>query len=223
MAGGSDVMQAWGPSCTLPTTAAVEYRSRCDSQYHERPESLNRGVDRCGKYALYVRSASSTSRHPGVRGVGPRYETRSKGSNALLGRDGARRMSDMELHKKPLVLVAADDDMFQRSVCRVLQHAGLDTVTVTDGARTLDVAAEQHPDLILLDIDLAGCDGREVLGQLKRDARTTDIPVFMNSARDTHLERWVAFELGAADYFGKPFPVQVLAQRILSHLRPPAH
>jgi DNA-binding response OmpR family regulator len=135
----------------------------------------------------------------------------------------AQQMADIDTERKPLVLVVDDDELFQRSVCRVLQHAGLDTVTVRDGARTVDVAAAQHPDLILLDIDIAGCDGREVLGQLKRDARTTGIPVFMNSARDTHLERWLAFELGAADYFGKPFPVQVLAQRILSHLRPPAH
>src|SRR5437588_1932655 len=99
-------------------------------------------------------------------------------------------MADMDTERKPLVLVVDDDELFQRSVCRVLQHAGLDTVTVTDGTRTVDVAAAQHPDLILLGIDIAGRGGREVLGQLKRDARTTGIPVFMNSARDTHLERW---------------------------------
>src|SRR5713101_5879900 len=132
-------------------------------------------------------------------------------------------MADPEIDKKPLILVVDDDELFQRSVCCVLQHVGLETVTVTDGAHTLDVAATRHPDLILLDVDIPGCDGREVLGQLKRDERTTGIRVFMNSARDTHEERWVAFELGAADYFGKPFPVQVLAQRILSRLKPPAH
>jgi two-component system KDP operon response regulator KdpE len=143
--------------------------------------------------------------------------------NARSSSKAAHHMTGTDIDKKPLVLVVDDDELFQRSVCRVLQHAGLDTVVVSDGARTLDVAATRHPDLILLDVDVAGRDGRDVLGQLKRDARTTDIPVFMNSASDTHQERWVALQLGAADYFGKPFPVHVLAQRILSHLRPPAH
>jgi CheY-like chemotaxis protein len=78
--------------------------------------------------------------------------------------------------------------------------------TLSDGALALDwlQAAEQLPDLILLDINMPGLSGFDVLARLKRDERLRRVPVVMLTSSDLTADVARAYELGASGYISKP-------------------
>ena len=85
----------------------------------------------------------------------------------------------------------------------MLQRAGYRVALAVDGAAGWQVACEQLPRLILLDVELPSLDGFQVLARLKRGRATADIPVIMLTNRDhiSSVER--AIELGVDDYLPK--------------------
>lgn len=85
----------------------------------------------------------------------------------------------------------------------MLQRAGYTVEVVPDGAAGWRRACADHPRAILLDIDLPGLDGFQVLGRLKRDRRTAQIPVVMLTHRDNVASVQRAIDLGADDYLFK--------------------
>lgn len=87
-----------------------------------------------------------------------------------------------------------------------------------DGARTLELAHAEHPDLILLDIMLPGTSGYEVCERLKRDAYTASIPVIFVTALAEADNEARGLELGAVDYIGKPFNPCIVKARVRTHL-----
>ncbi len=98
-----------------------------------------------------------------------------------------------------------------RGICR--------TKVATDGEKGLEIAAEDSPDLILLDIVMPGMDGYEVCRRLKADPSTNEIPViFLTSKSEIDDER-MALELGAVDYITKPISSPILMARVTTHLR----
>lgn len=87
------------------------------------------------------------------------------------------------------------------------------------GARALQVAAgAPMPDLILLDIMMAGLDGYEVITRLKADPITRDIPVIFVTALSADEDEHRGLELGAADYIGKPVKPAIVLARVRTHL-----
>jgi DNA-binding response OmpR family regulator len=116
------------------------------------------------------------------------------------------------------ILIVDDDEQLQRLLCRRALAVGLSTTALFDGTRVLEVAVEQRPALILLDVGLPGIDGRDVLKALKSEPLTRHIPVFVHTGRSEHSDRIVAFTLGADDYFEKPFDIDMLMRRILRHI-----
>ncbi len=100
-----------------------------------------------------------------------------------------------------------------------LRHAGHEVLAMGNGAEGLRQAAEKEPALILLDLMLPDLGGQEVLRLLKRDERTSEIPVLLLTARGEETDRVVGFELGAEDYVVKPFSVRELLLRIEVILR----
>ncbi len=89
----------------------------------------------------------------------------------------------------------------------------------TNGEHGLRLAqSDAPPDLILLDIMMAGLDGYEVCRRLKADARSRHVPViFLTSRQDTEDER-LGFELGAVDYITKPISPPILQARVRTQL-----
>ena len=87
------------------------------------------------------------------------------------------------------------------------------------GSRALGIAAAPpHPDLILLDVMMPAMDGHEVIGRLKADAATRDIPViFVTSLGDAEDEK-TGFSLGAVDYITKPINPAVVLARVRAHI-----
>ena len=85
-------------------------------------------------------------------------------------------------------------------------------VTAASGEEAIARARDENPGLILLDIMMPGIDGWETLSRLKEDSRTKAIPVIIFTAREHSRGRQLARELGAADYFQKPFePDELIA------------
>ncbi len=75
------------------------------------------------------------------------------------------------------------------------------------------------PDLVLLDLMLPGVDGLEICRLLKREARTSSIPLVMLTAKGEETDRIVGLELGADDYIPKPFSTREVVLRIKAVLR----
>jgi len=90
--------------------------------------------------------------------------------------------------------------------------------TAKDGQEALDKTRELRPDLILLDIVLPGISGYEVLGKLKQQPETKEIPVVVITGIESPEDLEYTLELGAADYITKPFGERTVKQRVLNQM-----
>jgi diguanylate cyclase (GGDEF)-like protein len=106
-----------------------------------------------------------------------------------------------------------DDDSPNRDLLAGIFEADYEVLQAEDGANALILAADEVPDIILLDVKMPGIDGYEVCRRLKADLPTMDIPViFITSSGDVTAETR-GLELGAVDYISKPInPTAVLAR-----------
>jgi PAS domain S-box-containing protein len=102
---------------------------------------------------------------------------------------------------KNTVLVVDDDPSAQDLLSRVLQKEGFHTITASSGQQALRLAREAQPVAITLDVMMPGMDGWTVLGTLKSDPRTAEIPVIIVSIVD---DKNLGYSLGASDYLTKP-------------------
>jgi two-component system response regulator MprA len=114
------------------------------------------------------------------------------------------------------VLVVDDDDRLVSSVRRVLAYEGYRVLTATSGPEGLQLARDESPDLIILDVMLPGLDGLEIA---KRIQAGGGVPVLMLSARDRIEDKVAGLEAGADDYLVKPFAVEELLARVKARLR----
>lgn len=117
------------------------------------------------------------------------------------------------------ILVVEDEEDVQELICYNLRKNGYVADVAATGALGLAKAAVMIPDLILLDLMLPGVDGLEVCRTLKKDPKTSAIPVIMVTAKGTEADVVAGLEIGAADYITKPFSPRVLLARIRAVLR----
>lgn len=104
------------------------------------------------------------------------------------------------------VILIADDDADTREVLdMLLTKAGHEVIKVESGDMAVMQAQVLQPGLILLDINIPGLDGFEVLARLKSDHETVEIPVVVISGRDGFDDIARGLGLGAADYITKPY------------------
>jgi DNA-binding response OmpR family regulator len=116
------------------------------------------------------------------------------------------------------VLVVDDEAPIIELVRGYLEAEGMDVITAEDGPSALDAIRERSPDVVVLDVNLPGFDGFEVL----RRARTfTDAYVIMLTARAEEIDRIVGLSVGADDYLIKPFSPRELVVRVKALLRRP--
>ena len=115
------------------------------------------------------------------------------------------------------VLIVEDDGAIRRGLVDALRFAGYATAEADNGTDGLKTAVSLDCDLVLLDLVLPGCDGLEILREV-RAARPT-LPVIILTARGAETERVQGLELGADDYVAKPFSVKELLARIQAVLR----
>jgi len=114
------------------------------------------------------------------------------------------------------ILIVEDEKTLQETLAYNLEHQGYQVVTAGDGKKAIELAAEEKPDLILLDIMLPGIDGFEVCRMIRKDMT---VPILMLTARDDEIDRVVGLEVGADDYLTKPFSMRELIARVKALLR----
>jgi diguanylate cyclase (GGDEF)-like protein len=117
------------------------------------------------------------------------------------------------------ILCVDDDPNIRDLVTAALELDGYNVVLASDGAQGLQRAAQDHPQLIILDVMLPDMRGWDVLRELKSQPHTASIPVIFLSALDETEDRVTGLALGADDYVGKPFAVKELLARVRTQLR----
>ena len=114
------------------------------------------------------------------------------------------------------VLVIEDEPALSESIRYSLEREGYDVITADDGASGLDLARNEAPDLVLLDLMLPSMHGLDVLRTLRTKS---SIPVIILTAKDSEADKVTGLELGADDYVTKPFSMRELVARVGSNLR----
>jgi DNA-binding response OmpR family regulator len=114
------------------------------------------------------------------------------------------------------ILVVEDDLTLLETLEYNLAGEGYKVITAADGLTALEVAREEQPDLIVLDLMLPRLDGFEVCRILRRE---TSVPILMLTARADEVDRVVGLEVGADDYLTKPFSMRELLARVKALLR----
>ena len=112
------------------------------------------------------------------------------------------------------ILVAEDSLVVRAVVSDQLEEEGYEVVQAIDGQSALEQCALTRPDAILLDIEMPGLDGHEVLARLKADAQLSDIPVVFLTGRTSTADMVAGLRAGAHDYLKKPFEGAELIARI---------
>ena len=116
------------------------------------------------------------------------------------------------------VLIIEDEKLIIVSTQMVLEAAGFRVESAVNGEEGIQKARSIRPDLVLLDIMMPGIDGWETLTRLKRDPETSGIPVIIFTAREHSRGHQKSTEMGAADYFRKPFEPDELIELVEKHV-----
>lgn len=114
------------------------------------------------------------------------------------------------------VLVVDDEPQIRRALRTSLEAHGHEVAAVGTGAEGVLAAAEQHPDLVLLDLGLPDMDGTEVI---RRVRAFSEVPVIVLSVRESQTDKVAALDAGADDYVTKPFGMEELLARTRATLR----
>ncbi|MDO8472664.1 MAG: response regulator transcription factor [Dehalococcoidia bacterium] len=117
---------------------------------------------------------------------------------------------------KMSILVIDDDPRIMDLMEHILDLEGYRVIKAAGGIAGLAAAANQSPDLIILDIQMPDIDGYAVCSQIRE---TSQVPIIMVSARDEDQDKIKGLECGADDYVTKPFCVQELTARVKTVLR----
>ena len=116
------------------------------------------------------------------------------------------------------ILIVDDTTANLRLLAELLTRAGYRVRSAINGTLALSGAIAQPPDLILLDIMMPDLSGYEVCQHLKNNQRTRDVPVIFLSALEDAADKVKAFEVGGADYIGKPFQKAEILARVENQL-----
>jgi DNA-binding response OmpR family regulator len=132
-----------------------------------------------------------------------------------LGKSEQRQESGrMDARKGIKVLIIDDSRTVVAALSHMLRQSGYQPLGASSGERGLELAVSEQPDLIFLDIVLPGLNGFAALRRLRKDERTTRIPVIMISGNPQAAEQFYLERIGADDFMKKPFGRSEVFSRI---------
>lgn len=114
------------------------------------------------------------------------------------------------------VLVVDDELQIVKVLRAYLEKGGFQVVTAADGNAAVAVFRQNHPDFVILDLNLPGMDGLDVCRTLRRES---NVPILMLTARVEETDRLIGLELGADDYVVKPFSPREVVARVRTIFR----
>ncbi len=121
------------------------------------------------------------------------------------------------MNKKVLII---DDESFMRTLLRrtleELEEQGVEMFAAEDGKRGLELAFQEHPNLIILDLMMPGVDGYQVCRRVK--ARYKDVYIMLLTAKGSLIDRLLGMRVGADEYITKPFDPDLIIKRIAAIL-----
>ncbi|MGI4842230.1 MAG: HD-GYP domain-containing protein [Janthinobacterium lividum] len=120
-------------------------------------------------------------------------------------------------NNRPLIL-AVDDEASNLQLLRQILQDHYRLLFAKDGARALELARQELPDLVLLDVMMPGMSGYEVCASLKADPATAATPVIFVTALTDTADELEGFEAGAVDYITKPVSPPIVRARVRTHL-----
>jgi two-component system alkaline phosphatase synthesis response regulator PhoP len=122
-----------------------------------------------------------------------------------------------EERSRAKILVVEDEPNMVVGLRDNFEFEGYEVLTARDGVEGLELALEESPDLVVLDVMMPRMSGLEVCKQLR--AQRASIPIIMLTARGQEVDKVVGLELGADDYVTKPFSIRELLARVKAVLR----
>ena len=114
------------------------------------------------------------------------------------------------------VLIIEDEKELSNVLKAYLERGGYDVLVANRGDQGLALWESNHPDLVLLDLNLPGMDGIDIARKIRQ---TDDTPLIMTTARVEELDRLLGLEMGADDYITKPFSPREVVARVKAVLR----
>jgi len=112
------------------------------------------------------------------------------------------------------ILVVEDNPDLMRIMRLQLRVMGYETLAASTGLQAVEVAVQQVPDLITMDITLPDMDGLEAARRIREHPATRAVPILAVTARSLPEHRQRCINGGCNDYISKPFTASILAERI---------
>jgi DNA-binding response OmpR family regulator len=122
------------------------------------------------------------------------------------------------MSRRKILIIEDERDILEVMTYNV-QREGYSVLTSRDGAKGLELARKESPDMVLLDLMLPSLDGLEVCRRLKEDLPTRNIPIIMVTAKGEESDVVIGLGMGADDYVVKPFSPRELVARVKAVFR----
>ncbi len=131
----------------------------------------------------------------------------------------AERQGIASNQTKPMILVVDDSLSARRSLAQFVTDLGMDVRTAKDGFEAIQVVEQQHPVLMLVDLEMPRMNGLELTAHLRSRPETRTIPIVMITSRSTEKHRRMAATAGVSDYLTKPWSDDALLSAIQGQLQ----
>jgi two-component system OmpR family response regulator len=138
------------------------------------------------------------------------------GDSSNLAKSGSLKNLTIFQGDRKKVLIVEDDQTLVEVLKYNLAKEGYQTLSAFDGVSGLEIARQDKPDLIILDLMLPGLSGFEVCRILRQE---TAVPILILTAKTAEVDKVLGLELGADDYLTKPFSLRELLARVRALLR----
>ncbi len=117
-------------------------------------------------------------------------------------------------------IMVVDDNVTNLNIVRKALEQKYDAILLPSGEKALAILQKVQPDLILLDVEMPGLNGFDVIQEIKKmPSHISDIPVIFLTAKDDITSEFEGLDLGAVDYIIKPFSFPLLLKRVELHLK----
>jgi DNA-binding response OmpR family regulator len=114
------------------------------------------------------------------------------------------------------ILICDDDEGILDVTAMVLESNGYRVIPIINSLKVLETVQHENPDLVILDLWMPGINGEQLVGALKSNPETKDMPVIIISAsRDGKV---IAKQSGANDFLEKPFDIDMLTERVKQYV-----
>ena len=114
------------------------------------------------------------------------------------------------------ILIVDDSRVYRYSLRKLVKDWGHEVVTANNGEQAIEIALEEQPELILMDIVMPGMNGYQTKRMLARNDATAKIPVIFVSTRSEETDRIWGLRQGAAAYVTKPVKPEILETAIIN-------